>query len=34
MSELLAFFDVGVDGLFSDFTQTAVEARSAWLERQ
>ncbi len=34
VSELLAYFEAGVDGLFSDFTQTAVQARSVWLERQ
>lgn len=34
MGELLQFFDAGVDGLFSDFTQTAVQARSLWLQRQ
>ena len=34
VGEYLAFFDAGVDGLFSDFTQTAVQARSQWLARQ
>ncbi len=29
-SEYLAFLDAGVDGLFSDFTQTAVAARGRW----
>ncbi len=30
--ELLQFFDAGVDGVFSDFTSTAVRARSRWLQ--
>jgi glycerophosphoryl diester phosphodiesterase len=30
VGEYLAFFDAGVDGVFSDFTATAVESRSAW----
>lgn len=34
VSEYLAFFDAGVDGVFSDFTQTAVQARAMWLEQQ
>jgi glycerophosphoryl diester phosphodiesterase len=34
VGEYLAFFDAGVDGVFSDFTQTAVAARSQWWERQ
>ncbi len=34
MAELLAFFDAGVDGVFSDFTQTAVQARRQWLQSQ
>ncbi|MEV7397352.1 glycerophosphodiester phosphodiesterase [Aeromicrobium sp. NPDC092404] len=34
VGEYLAFFDAGVDGVFSDFTQTAVQARSLWSERQ
>ena len=34
VGELLAFFDAGIDGAFSDFTQVAVRARSQWLERQ
>lgn len=33
VGEYLAFFDAGVDGVFSDFTQTAVAARSSWLAR-
>jgi glycerophosphoryl diester phosphodiesterase len=32
--EYLAFFDAGVDGVFSDFTQTAVRARSVWSARR
>ncbi len=32
LSEYLAFFDAGVDGVFSDFTSTAVQARSQWLQ--
>lgn len=34
LAEYLAFFDAGVDGVFSDFTSTAVQARSQWLQRQ
>lgn len=34
VDEYLAFFDAGVDGVFSDFTQTAVAARSSWLARR
>jgi len=34
VGEYLAFFDAGVDGVFSDFTETAVSARSRWLGRQ
>ncbi len=34
VGEYLAFFDAGVDGVFSDFTQTAVLARSQWSARQ
>jgi len=34
VGEYLAFFDAGVDGVFSDFTATAVRARALWLERQ
>jgi glycerophosphoryl diester phosphodiesterase len=33
VEEYLAFFDAGVDGVFSDFTRTAVEARDLWLAR-
>ncbi|MCW2829879.1 MAG: glycerophosphodiester phosphodiesterase [Aeromicrobium sp.] len=29
--EYLAFFEAGVDGVFSDFTQTAVRARGLWM---
>lgn len=29
-SEYLAFLDVGVDGVFTDFTRTAVAARARW----
>lgn len=32
-AELLAFYAAGVDGVFSDFTQTAVEARRTHLAR-
>ncbi len=32
VDELLLFFDAGVDGVFSDFTSTAVQARSQWLQ--
>ena len=31
--EYAAYFEAGVDGLFSDWTTTAVAARGAWLER-
>ncbi len=34
VDEYLAFYDAGVDGVFSDFTQTAVTARAEWLARQ
>lgn len=34
VSEYLAFFDAGVDGLFSDYAGTAVLAREQWLARQ
>ncbi|HSV40367.1 MAG TPA: glycerophosphodiester phosphodiesterase, partial [Nocardioidaceae bacterium] len=31
IAEYLAFFDAGVDGVFSDHSDTAVEARRQWL---
>ncbi|MFI5426407.1 glycerophosphodiester phosphodiesterase family protein [Aeromicrobium sp. UC242_57] len=34
VAEYLAFFDAGVDGVFSDFTQTAVAARTSWVARR
>lgn len=34
VDELFQFFDAGIDGAFSDFTSTAVQARSQWLKRQ
>lgn len=34
VGEYLAFFEAGVDGVFSDFTQTAVRARSLWSDYQ
>jgi glycerophosphoryl diester phosphodiesterase len=34
VGEYLAFFNAGVDGVFSDFTQTAVRARTQWLAGQ
>jgi glycerophosphoryl diester phosphodiesterase len=34
VAEYLAFFDAGVDGVFSDYTATAVLAREQWLARQ
>lgn len=34
LGEYLTFFDAGVDAMFSDFTDTAVEARRLWAERQ
>jgi glycerophosphoryl diester phosphodiesterase len=34
VAEYLAFFDAGVDGVFSDYTETAVMAREQWLARQ
>ncbi|MGA8986561.1 glycerophosphodiester phosphodiesterase [Aeromicrobium sp.] len=33
-SEYLSFFEAGVDGVFSDYTKTAVLARSRWEERR
>ncbi len=30
LPEYLTFFDAGIDGLFSDFTPTAVRAREVW----
>lgn len=30
LPEYLAFLDAGIDGMFSDFTQTAVRARQTW----
>ena len=30
-AEILAFLDAGVDGVFSDFADTAVDARDSWL---
>ena len=33
-AEYQAFFDAGVDGVFSDHADTAVAARDAWLSRQ
>ena len=33
-AEYFAFFDVGVDGVFSDYTGSAVEARLKWLATQ
>jgi glycerophosphoryl diester phosphodiesterase len=32
LAEYFAFFDVGVDGVFTDFTATAVDARRKWLD--
>lgn len=29
--EYMEFFDLGVDGVFSDFTETAVKARDKWM---
>lgn len=34
VAEYLRFFDAGVDGVFSDFTPTAVRARQAWRTTQ
>lgn len=34
VAEYLAFFDVGVDGVFSDYTATAFEARELWLAKR
>lgn len=31
--EYLRFFDAGVDGVFADYTATAIEARTRWLAR-
>ncbi len=33
VAEYLAYFDAGVDGVFSDFTATAVRARDLWESR-
>lgn len=33
VAEYLAYFDAGVDGVFSDFTATAVRARDLWDRR-
>ncbi len=33
-AEYAAFFDAGVDGVFSDYSDTAVAAREAWLAEQ
>jgi glycerophosphoryl diester phosphodiesterase len=33
-AEIEAFLDAGVDGLFGDYTDTAVDARDAWLEER
>ena len=30
LPEYLAYFDAGIDGMFSDFTRTAVRARELW----
>ena len=30
-AEILAFLDAGVDGVFSDYSDTAVDARDSWL---
>jgi glycerophosphoryl diester phosphodiesterase len=30
-AEYVAFFEAGVDGVFSDHTDTAVDAREAWM---
>ena len=30
LPEYLAFLDAGIDGMFSDFTRTAVQAREVW----
>jgi glycerophosphoryl diester phosphodiesterase len=32
--EYWQFFDLGIDGLFSDFADTAVAARDAWKRRK
>jgi glycerophosphoryl diester phosphodiesterase len=33
-AEYRAFFEAGVDGVFSDHSDTAVDAREAWLASQ
>ena len=33
-TELFRYFDAGVDGVFADFPDTAVAARTDWLERR
>jgi glycerophosphoryl diester phosphodiesterase len=30
VNEYLAFYELGVDGLFSDFPDTAITARALW----
>jgi glycerophosphoryl diester phosphodiesterase len=32
--EIGAFLDAGVDGLFGDFPDTAVDGRDSWLEER
>ncbi len=34
IAETQAFLDAGVDGVFTDNTDTAVEARQEWLDEQ
>mgnify|MGYP002078697770 FL=1 len=34
LAEHLAYFDAGVDGVFTDITSTAVAARGQWMARQ
>ena len=34
LAEHLAYLEAGVDGLFTDVTRTAVQARDLWLARQ
>lgn len=34
MNEYLVYYRLGVDGVFTDFTDTALAARAAWLKQQ
>ena len=34
VNEYLAYYRLGIDGVFSDFTDTAIEARNVWLRER